>query len=186
MSAGAELHTGRLVLRPVSWHDLADLVELKGDARAYAVMLGGVRSAMQVAEELAAEISEWGCHGYGIWAIRESSTERFVGVTGLQPRLDGRGVGLRFALLPDAQRRGYASEAAGAALRFGHERAGLSRIVAVAREDNISSRQVLGGIGMTQGRSFERDGIQMLLFSSARIIGWMMTNPIRNPGNIDE
>jgi RimJ/RimL family protein N-acetyltransferase len=168
VSAAAELHTGRLVLRPVGWHDLADLVALKGDPRAYAVMLGGVRSPVQVAEELADEISEWGRHGYGIWAIREATSERFIGLTGLQHRPDGRGVGLRFALLPHEQGRGYASEAAAAALRFGHERAGLACILAVSREDNISSRQVLGGIGMSVATYFVRSGVSMIVYESRR------------------
>ena len=45
----------------------------------------------------------------------------FVGITGLERRPDGRGVALRFALWPEAQGRGLAREAAGAALRFGHD-----------------------------------------------------------------
>jgi RimJ/RimL family protein N-acetyltransferase len=160
------VHTGRLVMTPVSWGDLADLVALKGDPRAFAVMLGGVRTPNTVAEELATEIVDWSRLGYGIWAVRAVSDGRFVGIVGLQPRADGRGVGLRVALMPAEQRQGFASEAAGAALRFGHERAGLARIVAVAREDNISSRQVLGAIGMVECGSFLRDGVPLVVFES--------------------
>jgi RimJ/RimL family protein N-acetyltransferase len=64
------------------------------------------------------------------------------------------------------QGRGYAAEAAGAALRFAHERAGIPRVVAVCRESNIGSRIVLGAIGMRQIDSFERDGNTMLLYES--------------------
>ena len=162
------LQTGRLLLAPVAWGDLADLVALKGDPRAYAVMLGGVRPPQIVAEELAREAADWARLGYGIWTIRTALSSTFVGVAGLQERPDTRGIGLRFALSQAEIGRGYASEAAGAVLRFGHERAGLARIVAVARQDNVASRQVLGAIGMRESGSFLRDGCQMLIFASER------------------
>jgi RimJ/RimL family protein N-acetyltransferase len=159
-----QIQTGRLVLSPVSWSDLSDVAALKADPRAFAVMLGGVRTPVQAADELAADMQDWARLGYGIWTIRDARTRDFIGITGLQNRADGRGVGLRFALRPEAQGHGYASEAAGAALRFGHERAGLARVVAVAREDNIASRQVLGGIGMVEEGTFVRDGVRMLVY----------------------
>ncbi len=167
------IHTGRLVLTPVSGADLADLLALKSDPRVFAIMLGGVRSRVQVSEELARDMIAWSAKGYGIWTIREADTGRFAGITGLEDRPDGRGVAIRFALWPEAQGHGYAREAAGAALRFGHERAGLKRIVAVARESNFASRTVLGGIGMTQCDSFVRDGHRMLLYESC----------VANPGS---
>ena len=153
------LRTARLVLTPVGGADLADLRAIKADPRVFAIMLGGVRTPVQTAEELADDVVAWGANGFGIWAIREPvPAARFVGITGLERRPDGRGVALRFALWPEAQGRGLAREAAGAALRFGHEQAGLRRIIAVAREDNFASRMVLGGIGMTECASFIQHG----------------------------
>jgi RimJ/RimL family protein N-acetyltransferase len=131
-------------------------------------MLGGVRSTPMVAEELAADIAAWAEHGYGIWVLHTREDGRFIGIAGLQDRPDGRGVALRFALLPAEQGVGYASEAAGAVLRFGHDRGDLRRIVAVAREDNFASRTVLGAIGMVPSGTFWRDGVQMVIFESLR------------------
>lgn len=168
MSPSWRLQTGRLLLTPVTWSDLPDLVALKGDPRAYAVMLGGVRSRTAVADELAQEMADWARLGFGMWSIRTVGASRFVGVAGLQERVDGRGVGLRFALVAGETRQGFASEASGAVLRFGHNQADLERIVAVAREDNIASRQVLGAIGMREDSRFVRDGRQMLIFASQR------------------
>jgi RimJ/RimL family protein N-acetyltransferase len=163
------LRTGRLVLTPAGGVDLADLRAIKSDPRVFAVMLGGVRSAAETAEDLALDVMAWGEHGFGIWAIRELHNRRFVGITGLQTRPDHRGVGLRFALWPEDQGRGYAREAAGAALRFGHDQAGLTRIVAVARVTNFGSRTVLGSIGMVPCELFERDGHMMIVFESVRV-----------------
>src|SRR3984885_10527848 len=168
------LRTARLVLTPVGGADLPDLCAIKSDPRVFAVMLGGVRSAAQSAQELAEDVVSWGANGFGMWAIRELGTGRrvqgpgagFVGITGLELRPDGRGVALRFALWPEAQGRGLAREAAGAALRFGHEQAGLRRILAVARASNFASRMVLGGIGMTACDSFTQNGWPMVLYES--------------------
>ncbi len=153
------LRTGRLVMRPVSHADLPDLIALKGDPMVHAVMLGGIRSTVQCAEDLAEDIAFWGAHGVGMWAVREAAGEAFVGSVGLHARPDGRGIALRFAITTIAQGRGYASESAGAALRFAHDRAGLRRVVAVARETNIASRQVLGSIGMYCARPTSGRGI---------------------------
>ena len=160
------LRTGRLVLTPVGATDLPDLRALKADPQVFAVMLGGVRSVTETAEELARDVIAWGANGFGIWAVREIAGHRFVGLTGLERRPDGRGVALRFALGPDAQGRGLAREAAGAALRFGLDQAGLDRIVAVARESNVGSRVVLGAIGMTACGHFSQNGYRMVLFES--------------------
>ena len=116
------LRTARLILTPVGGSDLADLRAIKADPSVFAVMRGGVRDPAQTAEDLANDVVAWGRYGFGIWAIREAG--RFMGITGLQHRPDGRGVALRFALWPEAQGRGLAREAAFAALRFGHTRAG--------------------------------------------------------------
>ena len=66
------------------------------------------------------------------------------------------------------QGRGLAREAAGSALRFGHDCAGLRRIVAVARESNFASRMVLGSIGMVECESFTQQGYAMVLYESVR------------------
>jgi len=160
------VRTARLVLTPVHGADLPELRAIKSDPRVFAVMLGGVRTAVQAAEELADEVVAWGANGFGIWTIREIATGQFVGISGLERRPDGRGVALRFALWPEAQGRGMAREAAGAALRFGHQQARLRRIVAVARENNTASRMVLGGIGMTACGGFVQQGYRMVLYES--------------------
>jgi RimJ/RimL family protein N-acetyltransferase len=169
MSPFGTLRTARLVLTPVGGADFSDLRAIKADPRVFAVMLGGVRNAAETAEELARDVVAWGAKGYGIWAVREAADQRFAGITGLEDRPDNRGVALRFAMWPDVQGRGLAREAAGAALCFGHDQAGLTRIVAAAREVNFASRTVLGSIGMVPCEEFVQHGHAMVLFESVRI-----------------
>lgn len=162
---GGSIRTPRLVLEPVSWRDMDDMARLKADAGAFGMMLGGVRSRQQAEADMADDMACWARRGVGIFIIREDG--RFIGMTGLHERPDGRGLGLRFALWPWAAGRGLAREAASAALSFAHD-AGIRRVMAVTRDTNIASRTILGGIGMTQCDSFERDGHQMLVYESIR------------------
>lgn len=156
----------------MAYSDLADLQRLKGDPLVYAQMLGGVRQQGQVMLELAEDLSFWARHGVGMWMVRgaESGAERGVahGLVGLHERPDGRGIALRFAFTPQSRGRGLAREAAGAALRYAHDRAAIGRVIAVAKESNFSSRLVLGAIGMQECDAFDRHGDPVLVYESLR------------------
>ena len=67
----------------------------------------------------------------------------------------GRGVGL-------------AREAASAALIYAHGTARLDRVIAVAREDNFASRQVLNSIGMSHLSEFSRAGNLFHIYQSVK------------------
>jgi RimJ/RimL family protein N-acetyltransferase len=155
-------------MTPVAAGDLRELIALKADPLVFAQMLGGVRSAQSAAKELAADIQSWGQYNLGMWSVRARHGGLFLGVTGLMHRPDGRGIALRFALKPSARGVGLASEAAFAALTYGHETCELTSIIAVTREENFASRMVLGAIGMTAIDGFLRDGIQLLVYHSVR------------------
>ncbi len=158
------IRTARLALEPVSQRDLRALMALTADPLVYGQMLGGVRSHWQVVEELAEDRAYWAAHNIGMFAIREGTV--FQGITGIHERPDGRGQALRFAVWPEARGRGIAREAATAVLRFAHDRAGVQRIIAVARAENFGSRMVLGSIGMRECDAFLRDGHVMLVYES--------------------
>ncbi|MGO2957779.1 MAG: GNAT family N-acetyltransferase [Acetobacter sp.] len=165
MTDARTLNTGRLTLRPVSWRDMEDMVRLKADGGAFGQMLGGVCTRQQAEKEMADDIAFWACHRVGIFTIHEQG--RFVGMTGIHDRPDGRGFGLRFALYPWASGRGIAREAANAALSFTHN-AGIRRVIAVAKESNLASRSILKGIGMQECERFMREGQTMLVYESKR------------------
>jgi len=119
--------TERLMMIPPGKENMPDLIRLKGDERVFGWMLHGVRSAERAQEELEDDIEFWEVRGYGTWCVFERETGTFLGICGFMERPDGRGVALRYALWPECRGKGYAREAARAALAFGH-RAGLARI----------------------------------------------------------
>ena len=159
------LNTERLMLIPPGRENLPDLIRLKADERVFGWMLHGVRSPERTREELEDDADFWEVRGYGTWCVFERVTGDFLGICGFMERPDGRGVALRYALWPECRGKGYAREAARAALAFGH-RAGLARIIAVAREENEASRGVLADIGMTPAGEFRHQGHRMLVFES--------------------
>jgi RimJ/RimL family protein N-acetyltransferase len=164
------LRTARLTLLPPGLENLADLVRLKADPRVFGLMLHGVRTPERTREELEDDIEFWEVRGYGTWCVfRDGTAERgdgdFLGICGFMERPDGRGVALRYALWPEERGRGYAREAAQAALDFGHA-AGLRRIIAVAWAENLASRLVLQEIGMRECDEFLHQGRRMLVHES--------------------
>jgi len=165
--ASRVVRTPRLTLLPVGKENLPDLVRLKGDPAAFELMLHGTRTPERTREELEDDIDFWSVRGYGTWAVHLEETGEFLGIAGLMERPDGRGVALRYALWPACRGKGYAREAARAALDFGHA-AGLSRIIAIARESNLSSRAVMADIGMTPAGDYVYQGHRMCVFESLR------------------
>jgi RimJ/RimL family protein N-acetyltransferase len=157
--------TPRLSLLPPGPEHLPDLIRLKGDEAVFGYMLHGTRSPERTREELEDDMDFWKVRGYGTWSVFERATGEFLGIAGLMERPDGRGVAVRFALWPACRGRGYAREAARAALDFGHA-AGLRRIIGVARETNHASRAVLADCGMALCDEFEHRGHRMLVFES--------------------
>ena len=157
--------TERLSLLPPAPEQLPDLIRLKADERVFGFMLHGVRTPERTREELEDDMDFWQVRGYGTWSVFVRGTGEFLGICGLMERPDGRGVALRYALWPECRGRGYAREAAKAALAFGHA-AGLARIIAVARYTNHASRAVMADIGMRPCGDFRHKGESMLVFES--------------------
>lgn len=94
--------------------------------------------------------------GYGLWALEERSTGRFLGFTGLQPVafeapfVAGLTVEIGWRLRREAWGHGYAQEAARAARDFAFDRAGLPELVSFTATSNLRSMRVMERIGMTR------------------------------------
>jgi len=165
LSTRRSVTTTRLSLLPPGTEHLPDLIRLKSDEAVFGYMLHGVRSPERTREELEDDMDFWQVRGYGTWSVFRRETGEFLGIAGLMERPDGRGVAVRFALWPECRGKGYAREAAKAALDFGHAVC-LPRIIGVARESNHASRAVLGDCGMRQSDEFQHRGHRMLIFES--------------------
>ena len=148
-----QTETDRLRLRPFTTADLDDLVRLFGDPDVMRYIGKGVRSAEETEASLKRTIDYWSQRGFGMWAVHEKDSGRFVGRCGLQPLADTEDVELGYAYHRAFWGLGLATEASVAALRFGFETLALPRVVAIARPENVASWHVMKKLGMTHERT---------------------------------
>jgi RimJ/RimL family protein N-acetyltransferase len=98
--------------------------------------------------------AHWAQHGFGEWVVEIPGEAAFIGAVGLEtvsyeahftPAVEGA-----WRLARSYWGKGYATEAARAALDYGFEELGLEEIVAVTVPDNWRSRRVMERLGMTR------------------------------------
>jgi len=144
--------TQRLTLRPWTAAELDDALRLWGDADVMR-LLGGPLSRAQIEERLARESASQAEHGFQYWRASLRDGDTFLGCCGLKrtPEPDGTiVVETGFHLLPSAWGRGFASEAARAAITFAFERLDAPAVYAGHHPRNDGSRNVLRKLGFAQ------------------------------------
>ena len=145
-----ELHTRRLLLREWRDADREPFAAMSADAEV-------MRFLMPIADSDAwidRQRQHQADHGICFWPAALAQSGEFIGSVGLvqvpyqthyTPAVE---VGWRLAR--GFWCRGYATEAAAAALRFGFERLGLREIVANTAVDNAASQRVMLRLGMSR------------------------------------
>jgi RimJ/RimL family protein N-acetyltransferase len=115
-----------------------------------------------VREQIALSQQDFRERGYGEFALfLTEAPEALIGFAGLR-RIDGsEDVEVLYGLLPGFWKRGLATEATRAVLRFGFERAGLEEIFAGADFDNAASLRCMERLGMSYAGE-RRVGAQQL------------------------
>lgn len=104
-------------------------------------------------------------HGFGLWAVEVPGDADFIGFVGLSvPSFDAPfmpAVEVGWRLDKTYWGKGYATEAAQAAVADGFERVGLTEIVSFTVPANIRSIRVMERIGMTHDPTddFEHPGL---------------------------
>jgi RimJ/RimL family protein N-acetyltransferase len=159
------LQTERLILRPWREADREPFAALNADARVMEYMPSVLSRAQS--DALAAElIAELEARTFGLWAIEVPGVAEFAGFVGLHvPTFEAPFtpcVELGWRLACDFWGRGYATEAARAAVRDGFERVGLAEVLAWTVPTNVRSRRVMEKIGMCRspGDDFDHPRVQ--------------------------
>jgi len=152
MSLSLEVETPRLVLRQWRAADREPFAALNQDPRVTEYLLPlSQEESDALADRLAAGIDE---HGWGFWAVEAPEVASFIGFVGIKPLAPtlpfAPGVEIGWRLAQRHWGKGYASEAAEAALRAGFEQVGLDEIVAFTATGNLRSRAVMDRLGMKE------------------------------------
>jgi RimJ/RimL family protein N-acetyltransferase len=156
MSTTPELRTARLRLRAWEEADLEPLARMSSDPRVMEY-LPGMLSREQAAAMLARITAHFAEHGFGLWAVEVPGVAPFIGGVGLAvPRFEAAFmpcVEVGWRLAAEHWGRGYATEAARAALAFGFDELGLDEIVSFTVHANQRSRTVMERLGMQRDPS---------------------------------
>jgi RimJ/RimL family protein N-acetyltransferase len=123
---------------------LAVVAPILADPRVGATM-GGVQTAAQVAEHLAAVAAGWERDGFGYWMFFETATGDPIARGGLaRTEFDGQPeVEVGWTVTPERWGEGFATELGAAALEVAFGPLGLSDVVAFTLPHNVSSRRVM-------------------------------------------
>jgi len=111
---------------------------------------------------IAGQQAHWEKFGYGNWGILPADSDEIIGWAGLQflPELNETEVG--FLLDKPFWGKGYATEAARAALQFGFEELNLDHIIALAHPQNAASLRVIQKCGMISDQTLNLWGIELI------------------------
>jgi len=147
------LRTQRLSLQTWEAADLADAVALWGNPAVMAFLTkhGGLqRDAIE--ERLRLEINRGETLGIQYWKAIERATNEFAGCCGLRPSHENLAgtAELGFHFLPEKWGKGYATEAATAAVHYAFGALKLTALFAGHHPHNAPSRNVLAKLGFQQ------------------------------------
>ncbi|WP_349371571.1 GNAT family N-acetyltransferase [Salinarimonas sp.] len=149
------LETERLVLRPWRDADRAPFAALNADP-AVMTFFPAVLDRLDSDAAAARFRARFDRHGWGLWAVEVKGGPAFVGFTGLNPAPEtlpfAPAMEIGWRLARAAWGRGYATEAARAALRFGFERLRLPEIVSFTTPLNERSVAVMERLGLRRDR----------------------------------
>jgi RimJ/RimL family protein N-acetyltransferase len=147
--AVSELRTERLLLRRWRLSDRAPSAALNADPEVVRYFQRPLTPSDHLADMADEDLKR---QGWGLWALEQQATGRFIGFTGLaRPTFEAPftpAIEIGWRLARTAWGRGFATEAACAAVAFAFEELGLEELVSFTAEPNARSRAVMRRLGM--------------------------------------
>ncbi|HEX8642905.1 MAG TPA: GNAT family N-acetyltransferase [Allosphingosinicella sp.] len=143
------LETPRLILRGWRPEDVAPYAAMMADAETarFITRKGLPYSPAETWAEVAWLIGHWQLLGHGLFVVEERATGAFAGRVGTLRQPGYPGLEIAWALAPAARGKGYAGEAACAAIGWAFARDPVDRIISLIHPANAASRRVAARIG---------------------------------------
>jgi len=175
------LRTSQLVLRPWRDEDIADFAEMSADPVVMEYLLPLSERGLSADTWVARKRAHWEEHGFGQWVVELPGEASFIGVVGLETvSYDAHftpAVEVAWRLVRAYWGRGYATEAAKAALDYGFGEVGLGEIVALTVPANQRSRRVMKRLGMTRSPQDDFDHPRLPEGPLRRHVLYRLRNP---------
>lgn len=161
--------TPRLLLRPWRDDDLDGYAAMCADPEVMRHMGDG--STLDRADawrSMAMFVGHWQLRGFGMWAVEERATQRFIGRVGLHQPEGWPGLEVGWMLARDTWDRGYATEAARASLEFAWNVVGVEHVISVIAPENAASVRVAERLGEAPEGTLDLNGLEVVLYGIDR------------------
>ncbi len=148
MSTIPSLLTPRLTLRALRAEDLDAFAAMQANPEVMKTLGTGVtRSRAETWDGMARMLGQWALRGYGMFAVTENATGRFIGRAGILHPYEWEGPELAYGFDQPFWGRGYATEAAVILHRWAFLQKNLPTLVSYVLPGNERSRRVLEKLG---------------------------------------
>ena len=159
--SGPVIETPRLILRQWRSEDVAPYTAMLAEpATARFITVDGkpVEDEMTGWRHTVVMAGHWAIHGAGMFAVEERASGKFVGRVGpwFPPTWPDFEVG--WGITGTAQGRGYASEAARAAIDWAFATFDIAQVIHCIDRDNVASQGVARRLGAKKGKAIELFG----------------------------
>lgn len=168
------IETERLILRVIRLEDFDDYHAMSSDPETFRFSERGPMTTEETWSRVLRHVGHWAMLGYGMFAVEEKASGRFMGEVGLGEFR--RNLGPEFDQAPEAswtvagwaQGRGFACEAARAALAWMEETFAVQRTVCLIHSGNEPSLRVAQRLGYSAFEEREYRGYPALLHERRR------------------
>jgi ribosomal-protein-alanine N-acetyltransferase len=163
------LETDRLVLAAWQLSDWIALRPIATDVEVMRYITGGVPwTDERIQLFVTRQIELFSQRGFCRWKLLVKPTREMIGFCGVGFWGDGVELEIGWWLARQYWARGLATEAARAALRDVFERAGLDRVISIARPANTASIRIMEKLGLKLECEFEKDGVRLVRYAIHR------------------
>lgn len=151
MTTDVIVQTQRMILRPLRSTDVLPMAQILGDPDVMRYSVRGVLSQAATAEFINWSIGSYALHGFGPWAVVETSTDALIGFCALNPEnVEGaEEVEIGYRLARPFWGQGLATEIVRATLAYGFASLGLRSIIAIVQPANVASVRVIQKVGFS-------------------------------------
>ncbi len=165
MPTDSELHTERLLLRPLVANDLDSYHLVMGqDAVGAQLPRGRGCTIEETSAILHFWLDHWNEHGFGPWAVIDEQNRGLMGHCGLRRLEETAETELLYALGAEYWGHGFATEAAKASTAWAFDALGLDELVGFVKPDNDRSQAVMRACGFVQVDRVHQWGLDLIKF----------------------
>lgn len=158
------IETDRLILRNFRLEDAKGMYDLNNDPEVLQHVPDGPFENVDAASKFIRNYEAYDKTGMGRWTVLDKSNEHYLGWCGLRLIESIQQVDLGYRFLKKHWNKGYATEAAKAALKHGFEQLNLNAIIGRTRPDNINSIKVLNKLNFSFWKESEDEGHKILIY----------------------